>query len=670
MQSSKRRKKNIPYLGPNLLFYCHDCSLPIIVSHKCPSCNKDIKNVQLTPPFDVRPATQEEVLEIKDLIESNFGENTKIIHKDDIVLLNHVGSEDQMEEIIFYGNSIGTRRYDLKSSKWQIKLNANGLSLLNTKITKRWVKVDGIAEEKISQGANVLIPGVIDADPEIVYGDYIAIVDNEFNVIAGGIARIDEKDRHNHVKGVYAKNYLSVNKEYKPKKNDFTWKDVIKLNKEELEKLENTAIEFINKIKNDLGLPVMISYSGGKDSLVTYALVNKALPDTDYKVLFVDTGIEFPETVKYVKESSKILGFQDKLIIEKVPPEVFWKAFEMFGPPGRDFRHCCKFAKLAPIKRAIDRLYQGEHCISFVGQRRYESFQRTGSDVWQNSYISNQINASPIQNWNSLMIWMYIMWKDLPYNPLYDTGYERIGCWACPSSDMAQLSILKKNHTDLYEKLYAAVDKWKEEKGLSEDYWRYGLWRFKNIPRKIISALSLNQSDIKPISPKNELIALQIEASDCITMPLSIIGNFSNRIDLQKISSSLIMVGRVQLNQKLNFLRVFNKRYSTIIYSDGTFKINFRKQKNLTELDVRKAIENFVYTVLRALECINCELCVGKCEVGAITIQDSIIYVDKKKCIKCNQCSEICPIVTIVHRELKDKIKNTVKDSELRQFLT
>lgn len=609
-------------------------------------------------------------MEIKNLIESNFGENTNIIHKDDIILLNHVGSEDQMEEIIFYGNSIGTRRYDLKSSKWQIKLNANGLSLLNTKITKRWVKVDGIAEEKISQGANVLIPGVIDADPEIVYGDYIAIVDNEFNVIAGGIARIDEKDRHNHVKGVYAKNYLSVNKEYKPKKNDFTWKDVIKLNKEELEKLENTAIEFINKIKNDLGLPVMISYSGGKDSLVTYALVNKALPDTDYKVLFVDTGIEFPETVKYVKESSKILGFQDKLIIEKVPPEVFWKAFEMFGPPGRDFRHCCKFAKLAPIKRAIDRLYQGEHCISFVGQRRYESFQRTGSDVWQNSYISNQINASPIQNWNALMIWMYIMWKDLPYNPLYDTGYERIGCWACPSSDMAQFSILKKNHTDLYEKLYAAVDKWKEEKGLSEDYWRYGLWRFKNIPRKIISALSLNQSDIKPISPKNELIALQIEASDCITMPLSIIGNFSNRIDLQKISSSLIMVGRVQLNQKLNFLRVFNKRYSTIIYSDGTFKINFRKQKNLTELDVRKAIENFVYTVLRALECINCELCVGKCEVGAITIQDSIIYVDKKKCIKCNQCSEICPIVTIVHRELKDKIKNTVKDSELRQFLT
>ena len=42
-------------------------------------------------------------MKIKNLIEINFGENTKIIQKDDIILLNHVGSEDQMEEIILYG---------------------------------------------------------------------------------------------------------------------------------------------------------------------------------------------------------------------------------------------------------------------------------------------------------------------------------------------------------------------------------------------------------------------------------------------------------------------------------------------------------------------------------------------------------------------------------------
>ena len=588
---------------------------------------------------------------------------------EDIILLNHVGSEDQMEEIILHGNSIGTRRYDLKLNKWQIKLNSRGLSLLSQKISKRWVKVDVIAQEKISQGANILIPGVIDADPDIQNGDYIAIMDNQSNVFAGGIARINEKDRYLHSKGVYAKNYLAVDKEYKPVTSKRSWNEIIELNRTELEKLENTAIEFIKKITSDLGLPIMISYSGGKDSLVTYALVRKALPDKDYKVLFVDTGIEFPETVQYVKESSRILGFEDKLIIEQVPSDVFWKAFEMFGPPGRDFRHCCKFAKLAPIKRAIDELYKGNQCISFVGQRRYESFQRTGSDVWQNSYISNQINVSPIQNWTSLLIWMYIMWRKLPYNPLYDTGYERIGCWVCPSSDIAQLNILKANHPNLYEKLHEAVDKWKTEKGLSDDYWRYGLWRFKNIPRKITSALSLNHDSIKPVSPSNELTALQIEASDCVTMPLNIIGNFSNGIDLQRVSSALNIIGRVQLNTKMDFLRVFNRKNSIILYSDGTFKINFRKQKKLTDLEIRKVIENFVYTVLRSLECINCKLCEGRCDVGAITIINNVIYVDQINCTKCNQCSDVCPIVTVVHRDLKDKIKNTVNNSEIQQFL-
>ena len=399
----------------------------------------------------------------------------------------------------------------------------------------------------------------------------------------------------------------------------------------------------------------MISYSGGKDSLVTYSLVSKALSDDDYKVLFVDTGIEFPETVKYVKESSIKLGFQDKLVIERVSEDVFWDAFDKFGPPGRDFRYCCKFAKLAPIKRAIDRLYEGKQCISFVGQRRYESFQRTGSDIWQNTYISNQINVSPIQNWTSLMIWMYIIWKNLPYNPLYNIGYERIGCWLCPSSDIAQLSTLKEKHTKLYEKLHLSVKKWIKEKGLSDDYWKYGLWRFKTIPKKILNILSLDNFNIQPISPKNELITLQVEVSDCVTKPLNIIGNFSDRIDLNRVSSALNIIGQVHLNYKLNFIRVFNKEYSIILYSDGTFKINFHKQENLTNIIITKVIENFVYIILRSIECINCELCVGNCDKGAIYIQNNVIYVDKTNCVKCNKCSEICPIVTIVHKDLKDK---------------
>ncbi len=71
--SKKRKKKNIPYLGPNLLFYCYDCSLPIISSNTCPICDNRVNLVPLTPPYDVRPSTPYETSEIIELIKTTFG---------------------------------------------------------------------------------------------------------------------------------------------------------------------------------------------------------------------------------------------------------------------------------------------------------------------------------------------------------------------------------------------------------------------------------------------------------------------------------------------------------------------------------------------------------------------------------------------------------------------
>ena len=322
--SKKRKKKNIPYLGPNLLFYCHDCSLPIISSNTCPICDNRVNLVPLTPPYDVRPSTPYETSEIIDLIKITFGNNTNIIHMDDILLLNHTGSEDHMDEIIFYGKSIGTRRYDLTSNSWILKLNGYGLSLLNEKKINKWVMIDDGAIEYIIKGASVLIPGIIDADENIKVGNYIAIIDKKHKVIAGGIARLDDSERKEKKKGVYAKTYKAADEYVQIHHTKRSWKDIVKWNEQELLRLEKKALFFIQKIIDDLELPVMVSYSGGKDSLVTLSLVKQALPDGNYDVLFVDTGIEFPETVNYVKESSRKLGFEDKLIIEQVSSITIW----------------------------------------------------------------------------------------------------------------------------------------------------------------------------------------------------------------------------------------------------------------------------------------------------------------------------------------------------------
>lgn len=43
-----------------------------------------------------------------------------------------------------------------------------------------------------------------------------------------------------------------------------------------------------------------VAFSGGKDSVVTLDLVQRALPHNEFKVLFGDTGMEFPDTYKTV----------------------------------------------------------------------------------------------------------------------------------------------------------------------------------------------------------------------------------------------------------------------------------------------------------------------------------------------------------------------------------
>lgn len=46
-----------------------------------------------------------------------------------------------------------------------------------------------------------------------------------------------------------------------------------------------------------------VSFSGGKDSVVTLDIVQRALPHNKFVVIFGDTGMELPETHRIVDET-------------------------------------------------------------------------------------------------------------------------------------------------------------------------------------------------------------------------------------------------------------------------------------------------------------------------------------------------------------------------------
>ena len=140
------------------------------------------------------------------------------------------------------------------------------------------------------------------------------------------------------------------------------------------------------------------------------------------KAFFIDTGIEFPETIAFVRS-------QGVDVIQKAVD--FWQAAEKAGPPGKDHRWCCKLLKLHPLK-----LYLADigPCVTVQGNRWYESWNRAGLDeTSQNPANPLQLNISPIRNWRALEVFLYLWWQGLAINPLYDRGLERIGCFLCPA---------------------------------------------------------------------------------------------------------------------------------------------------------------------------------------------------------------------------------------------
>jgi phosphoadenosine phosphosulfate reductase len=226
-----------------------------------------------------------------------------------------------------------------------------------------------------------------------------------------------------------------------------SWADVVAANRAPLDRAVAKAVSFIKEGVLRVGKPVAVSYSGGKDSLATLLLVLDA--GIRPKVLFVDTGLEFPETVENANRTASELGLE--LLTEKAG-EAFWENLPRFGPPGRDARWCCKCCKLGPITRLISREFSGG-VLSFIGQRRYESEARASKGpVWKNPWVPGQTGASPIQDWTSLSVWLYIFSKKAAYNPWYERGLDRIGCFLCPATNLADLELVRKS--------FAGYERW------------------------------------------------------------------------------------------------------------------------------------------------------------------------------------------------------------------
>ena len=633
-------------LGKMHLCWCRTCNLPILENGKCCICGEKAEPVALTPPGDIRPAFEANIRLLREIINQQFGDKCGecMFPDGQIALMNKIPALDRMDEIILDGEVIGTLRYDIGRG-WKLLLRLSGARRIQEKVTKGYVLADDGAVDAIaSNGLNLMAPGVLEIGGTIQPGDEVIVLTSNHKAIATGAARMSNDQMCRATKGLAVKSrWTGEPSEHVRKAGPHAWKDVIRANSDVINRRLDEAIRFIRDVKVKYDLPAVVSFSGGKDSLATLLLCLDA--GYHFPILFLDTGLEFPETVNHVVDVATRHNLD--LIVEKAPEGAFFDNLSLFGPPGRDYRWCCKTNKLGPtVKMILDHFPDG--VLSFIGQRRYESEQRSSKPkVWNNPWTPGQVGASPIQDWTALHVWLYIFSKGESHNVWYDRGLDRIGCYLCPASDLAELR-LAESACRMFDRWNEYLEDYAKSKGLSEKWLELALWRWKKVPASVRDEIKRLGSveDVMAIRDAGTeddngrgtgmILHMQNGFSPCI-QGYTIEGAFNRSLDIERVANVLAIIGAVELNDKEGWCLLDGMR----IFKEGVLIA-----KGSSPEDVREKVEKVRKAVVKAMECVGCGVCVARCDQGALSLQKDRIRVATSKCKHCGSCIEPCPAIS------------------------
>jgi len=390
---------------------------------------------------------------------------------------------------------------------------------------------------------------------------------------------------------------------------DLLIKPLLRANQQILKRKEKEAIDFIRRVANRHKSKLkMVSFSGGKDSAITAYLVKKAIGEVP--LVYSNTGVEFPETIEFAREFSKKMGME---LIELHPEKKFVDLCEELGPPSRMMRWCCFTQKAAPINAFYSNL--NNDVLSFDGIRRSESNSRAKFErLRKNTKIIRQISAYPIFEWFDFEVWLYLFFRKIPINPLYEKGYSRIGCWACPNNSRFDDYLLSKTHPDLLKKWTTSLLEYADKNGRDPDWVHSGKWKERTTKYKKFEICSMQNTCT--VGNKYLFVLRHKKFTE-------------NNLEFFKVFGKKVV--KDYGNEEL--VQIIGPKVTIASCIDGnTMRVRFNDEASFSRsmFEIKKQLE-------KALNCVGCGACVGSCRFGAIEIK-GYPRIDEEKCNHCLEC--------------------------------
>ncbi len=166
-----------------------------------------------------------------------------------------------------------------------------------------------------------------------------------------------------------------------------------------------------------------------------------------------------------------------------------WKLIpEIRFPPNRWRRYCCTYLKEQGGKGRFiatgvrwsesKKRSDGRSVYETVGKKENRIMLNNDNDEKRQLFETCQLKAkrvvNPIIDWTDRDVWDFLESEKIPYNPLYECGFDRVGCIGCPLAgtnarkrDFARYPKYKAAYIRAFDKMVAVrketgrADEWK-----------------------------------------------------------------------------------------------------------------------------------------------------------------------------------------------------------------